>query len=248
MVSLPWATWERLVIWMALGFVVYFLYSRQRAQARRWAGGGGTAPRGDGGTDRRVSEVFVALSDLLLGLTLGLAGLLGRRGLARHPLPPGDRRARPARLRHRGGVGVALRQPTSSSSARGPRARRRWPGARPPRPTTRCPSAAALSPAADSLLPCGPHGDSARFTFALDLRTGALDDRRRRAAAGAPRLAGRYGRGRGARHSASAPGDTGPSGRRRRQPAPGRWPSTRSRRCGTTATPRTTRRSPRTGW
>ena len=35
MVSLPRATWERLVIWMAMGFVVYFLYSRQRAQARR---------------------------------------------------------------------------------------------------------------------------------------------------------------------------------------------------------------------
>jgi APA family basic amino acid/polyamine antiporter len=37
MVSLPWATWERLLIWMALGFAVYFLYSRQRAQALRLA-------------------------------------------------------------------------------------------------------------------------------------------------------------------------------------------------------------------
>jgi APA family basic amino acid/polyamine antiporter len=37
MVSLPWATWERLLIWMVLGFAVYFLYSRQRAQARRLA-------------------------------------------------------------------------------------------------------------------------------------------------------------------------------------------------------------------
>ena len=35
MVSLPRATWERLVIWMAMGFVIYFLYSRQRARARR---------------------------------------------------------------------------------------------------------------------------------------------------------------------------------------------------------------------
>jgi basic amino acid/polyamine antiporter, APA family len=35
MLSLPRATWERLVIWMALGFVIYFVYSRQRAQARR---------------------------------------------------------------------------------------------------------------------------------------------------------------------------------------------------------------------
>ena len=42
MLSLPRATWERLVIWMALGFVVYFLYSRQRARARRreWAAAG----------------------------------------------------------------------------------------------------------------------------------------------------------------------------------------------------------------
>ncbi len=37
MVSLPWATWERLVIWMALGFAVYFLYSRRRAHERRQA-------------------------------------------------------------------------------------------------------------------------------------------------------------------------------------------------------------------
>jgi len=37
MVSLPWATWERLIIWMAMGFVVYFLYSRRRAHERRQA-------------------------------------------------------------------------------------------------------------------------------------------------------------------------------------------------------------------
>jgi APA family basic amino acid/polyamine antiporter len=35
MLSLPRSTWERLVIWMAVGFVIYFLYSRQRARERR---------------------------------------------------------------------------------------------------------------------------------------------------------------------------------------------------------------------
>jgi APA family basic amino acid/polyamine antiporter len=35
MVSLPRSTWERLVIWMVMGFAVYFLYSRRRARARR---------------------------------------------------------------------------------------------------------------------------------------------------------------------------------------------------------------------
>jgi APA family basic amino acid/polyamine antiporter len=29
MVGLPWATWERLLIWLAIGFVVYFSYSRR---------------------------------------------------------------------------------------------------------------------------------------------------------------------------------------------------------------------------
>ena len=27
MVSLPWVTWERLIIWFAIGMVVYFSYS-----------------------------------------------------------------------------------------------------------------------------------------------------------------------------------------------------------------------------
>jgi APA family basic amino acid/polyamine antiporter len=31
MVSLPWATWERLFIWLALGMAVYFGYSRRRS-------------------------------------------------------------------------------------------------------------------------------------------------------------------------------------------------------------------------
>ena len=35
MVSLPLKTWGRLVVWMALGFAIYFLYSRRRAHERR---------------------------------------------------------------------------------------------------------------------------------------------------------------------------------------------------------------------
>ena len=49
MVSLPWATWERLLIWMAIGFAVYFLYSRERARVRRLqrkAPGGTATPIG----------------------------------------------------------------------------------------------------------------------------------------------------------------------------------------------------------
>jgi basic amino acid/polyamine antiporter, APA family len=47
MVSLPRATWERLVIWMVLGFAVYFLYSRRRAHERRQAA---EAPAGTAAT------------------------------------------------------------------------------------------------------------------------------------------------------------------------------------------------------
>jgi APA family basic amino acid/polyamine antiporter len=35
MASLPFATWERLVLWMAIGLVVYFTYGRHHSQLRR---------------------------------------------------------------------------------------------------------------------------------------------------------------------------------------------------------------------
>jgi APA family basic amino acid/polyamine antiporter len=34
MAGLPWATWERLIIWMALGIVVYFGYGYRRSRLR----------------------------------------------------------------------------------------------------------------------------------------------------------------------------------------------------------------------
>jgi basic amino acid/polyamine antiporter, APA family len=37
MVSLPWATWERLLVWLVLGLAIYFLYSRRHARAHRLA-------------------------------------------------------------------------------------------------------------------------------------------------------------------------------------------------------------------
>jgi APA family basic amino acid/polyamine antiporter len=42
MVGLPWATWERLFIWLAIGFVVYFSYSRRSSllSSERVAGAG----------------------------------------------------------------------------------------------------------------------------------------------------------------------------------------------------------------
>jgi hypothetical protein len=30
-VALPWATWERLLIWLVVGMIVYFTYARARA-------------------------------------------------------------------------------------------------------------------------------------------------------------------------------------------------------------------------
>jgi APA family basic amino acid/polyamine antiporter len=35
MASLPWATWERLLVWLVLGLAIYFGYSRHRARANR---------------------------------------------------------------------------------------------------------------------------------------------------------------------------------------------------------------------
>ncbi len=43
MVALPLQTWERLGIWLALGMVVYFAYSRRQAQAVRFARRSGVA-------------------------------------------------------------------------------------------------------------------------------------------------------------------------------------------------------------
>jgi basic amino acid/polyamine antiporter, APA family len=37
MVSLPWPTWMRLIVWLLLGWAVYFLYSRRHARALRHA-------------------------------------------------------------------------------------------------------------------------------------------------------------------------------------------------------------------
>jgi basic amino acid/polyamine antiporter, APA family len=35
MFSLPWETWERLIIWMAIGLVIYFFYSRKHSKLAR---------------------------------------------------------------------------------------------------------------------------------------------------------------------------------------------------------------------
>jgi basic amino acid/polyamine antiporter, APA family len=37
MVSLPWSTWERLLVWLILGWAIYFLYSRRHARDLRLA-------------------------------------------------------------------------------------------------------------------------------------------------------------------------------------------------------------------
>ena len=38
MMSLPWSTWERLILWMALGIAVYFGYGFRRSRLRTIAG------------------------------------------------------------------------------------------------------------------------------------------------------------------------------------------------------------------
>jgi basic amino acid/polyamine antiporter, APA family len=40
MLSLPWSTWERLMIWMAIGVAVYFAYGYRHSQAPEEHGGG----------------------------------------------------------------------------------------------------------------------------------------------------------------------------------------------------------------
>jgi len=42
MISLPWSTWQRLLIWFAIGMVVYFAYGVRRSNLARQ---GGSAPR-----------------------------------------------------------------------------------------------------------------------------------------------------------------------------------------------------------
>ena len=37
MVSLPWATWERLLVWMAIGAVIYVAYGYRNSALRRQA-------------------------------------------------------------------------------------------------------------------------------------------------------------------------------------------------------------------
>jgi APA family basic amino acid/polyamine antiporter len=34
MMALPWSTWERLIIWMAIGLVIYFAYGRTHSKLR----------------------------------------------------------------------------------------------------------------------------------------------------------------------------------------------------------------------
>ncbi len=53
MVALPWATWERLLVWLGLGLAIYFMYSRRRAGEKRAevaAAGGGAGAGGAAGT------------------------------------------------------------------------------------------------------------------------------------------------------------------------------------------------------
>src|SRR5688572_2338279 len=44
MISLPWSTWERLLIWFGIGMVVYFAYGMRRSKLAQ-QGAGGSPPR-----------------------------------------------------------------------------------------------------------------------------------------------------------------------------------------------------------
>ena len=46
MVSLPWTTWLRLIIWFVIGMVVYFSYSVGHSRLAGRSGGSGTPPVG----------------------------------------------------------------------------------------------------------------------------------------------------------------------------------------------------------
>ena len=35
MAGLPWVTWERLLIWLAIGFAIYFFFGRRNAERTR---------------------------------------------------------------------------------------------------------------------------------------------------------------------------------------------------------------------
>jgi len=39
MVFLPWQTWSRLIIWLAIGMVIYFTYGRHHSKVQRVAAG-----------------------------------------------------------------------------------------------------------------------------------------------------------------------------------------------------------------
>jgi APA family basic amino acid/polyamine antiporter len=43
MISLPWRTWERLIIWFAIGMVIYFFYGVRRSKLAH-----PSAPNGSG--------------------------------------------------------------------------------------------------------------------------------------------------------------------------------------------------------
>ncbi len=40
MAGLPWHTWERLIIWMVIGIVLYFAYGYRHSVVRHGAGKG----------------------------------------------------------------------------------------------------------------------------------------------------------------------------------------------------------------